>query len=363
MSVIVILIFVVVALWASDALLLRGADLSAYDKAPDPDAVVSFPGHEGPSDGHWEAVAEIEKFGLLATGLGGRQRLNLIRDYMDGQGRKRQYTATITAVDAGGVPAEWVQAPGAASDRRVLYLHGGAFIAGSPLSHRNITSRFAEISGAAVLAIDYRLMPEHHRRDGIEDCRTAYRWILHNGPDGAEPVSHLVIAGDSAGGNLCLSLAAWVRDNGLRQADAVVALSPTVDSTFTSPSIVRNVKSDVMLGPLFRILLKIPAWMRRWHFVWENRFAPANPVVSPVFGDLSGLPPTLIQVSEAEMLLDDARRYVNKAQAAGTRAIVQSWGHMLHVWQMFYPEVREAGEAWDEIRRFLESTHPVPNFR
>jgi epsilon-lactone hydrolase len=140
----------------------------------------------------------------------------------------------------------------------------------------------------------------------------------------------------------------------------VVALSPTVDSTFTSPSIVRNVKSDVMLGPLFRILLKIPAWIRRWHFVWESRFAPANPVVSPVFGDLSGLPPTLIQVSEAEMLLDDARRYVNKARAAGTRAIVQSWGHMLHVWQMFYPEVREAGEAWDEIRRFLESTHPAP---
>ncbi|MGH8035827.1 MAG: alpha/beta hydrolase, partial [Lysobacterales bacterium] len=80
---------------------------------------------------------------------------------------------------------------------------------------------------------------------------------------------------------------------------------------------------------------------------------------SPVFGNLSGLPPTLIQVSEAEMLLDDARRYVNKARAAGTRALMQSWGHMLHVWHIFYPEVREAGEAWDEIVRFLDSTRRV----
>jgi acetyl esterase/lipase len=129
-----------------------------------------------------------------------------------------------------------------------------------------------------------------------------------------------------------------------------------VDATFTSPSIVSNVKSDVMLGPLFSVLLRIPATIRRWFFVLENRFNPADPVVSPVFGDLSGLPPTLIQVSEAEMLFDDARRYVNKARAGGTRAVVQSWAHMLHVWHIFYPEVREAEEAWEEIRKFVDST-------
>jgi acetyl esterase/lipase len=90
--------------------------------------------------------------------------------------------------------------------------------------------------------------------------------------------------------------------------------------------------------------------------VFENRIHPANPLVSPIFGDLSNLPPTLIQVSSAEMLEDDACRYVRKARVSGTHAIAQSWPHMMHVWQIFYPEVTEAGEAWDEIGKFVDST-------
>ena len=109
-----------------------------------------------------------------------------------------------------------------------------------------------------------------------------------------------------------------------------------------------------MLGPLFAILLKIPRSVRAWLYVLEFRFNPANPVVSPVFGDLSNLPPTLIQVSEAEMLLDDARRYVRKARASGSPALAQSWPHMLHVWQIFYPEVPEAGQALREVALFLQ---------
>jgi acetyl esterase/lipase len=298
----------------------------------------------------------VEQFGLQTRGLSGRQRLERVRRYMDQLGRGRTYNCTFSPADAGGVPAEWVRAPGTDSTRRVLFLHGGAFFAGSPVSHRNITTQFAERTGAAVLAIDYRLMPEHLRIDGIEDCRTAYRWILENGPEGLQPISHLVVSGDSAGGNLALSLTAWVRDQGLRQPDAVVALSPIVDSTLSSPSIVSNAESDVMLGPMFKLLKRTPPWIRRWVFLLANRINPANPLVSPVFGNLSGLPPTLIQVSEVEMLQDDAHRYVNKARSAGTHAVVQSWGHMMHVWHIFYPEVREAGEAWDEIVRFLDST-------
>ena len=138
--------------------------------------------------------------------------------------------------------------------------------------------------------------------------------------------------------------------------DAVVAFSPTVDGTFSSPSIAANIETDVMLGPLFSMLLRIPPTIRRWFNLLEARIHPANPVVSPIFADLSNLPPTLIQVSEAEMLLDDARRYVFKARAGGSRAVVQSWAHMLHVWQLFYPEATEAGDAWEEVRKFVEST-------
>ena len=356
MTLIVILVLVPTALWVASVLFFSGEDLSPYDVPGAPGAAVSFPGHEGPSDGHWEAVAAVQQFGLQTRGLSGRRRIEAMRRYLEQQGRGRDYACTFTPADAGGVPAEWVRAPGADSSRRVLYIHGGAFFAGSPVSHRNITNQFAERTGASVLAIDYRLMPEHRRSAGIEDCRTAYRWILGNGPDGAQPLEHLVVSGDSAGGNLSLSLVAWLRDQGLRLPDAVVVISPIVDSTFSSPSILRNLEHDVMLGPMFKLLLGMPGWIRRWMFLLGNRFNPANPVVSPVFGDLSGLPPTLIQVSEVEALLDDARRYVNKASAAGTRAVVQSWGHMMHVWHFFYPEVREAGEAWDEIVRFVDAT-------
>ncbi len=136
------------------------------------------------------------------------------------------YQAKFIPANAGGVPAEWVIAPGADSDRRVLYIHGGGFVTGSPQSHRTITSKFSEVSGCAVLAIDYRLMPEHHHSDCVEDCRTAYRWILGNGPDGAGEIRQLFIGGDSAGGNLCLSLIAWIRDKKLRAPEAAVALSP-----------------------------------------------------------------------------------------------------------------------------------------
>jgi len=356
MSTLIFIIAVIVIFWAIGALYLKGPDLSMYDTDVDAGAVRSFSAPSGPSKGHWEMVAEVQKFGNEAASLGRQERLTLIRRYMDEQGAKREYDSEFRPVDAGGVAAEWVLAPGADGNRRVLYIHGGAFIAGSPLSHRNITTRFSELTGAAVLAIDYRLMPEHGRLDSLEDCKTAYRWILENGPDGKHPPDHLVVSGDSAGGNLSLALSAWVRDQGLRAPDAVVGLSPLADSTFSGPSIAENLESDVMLGPLFALLQRIPTFIGRWFFVLQNRVRPADPVVSPVFGDLSNLPPTLIQVSAAEMLRDDAYRYVRKARASGTRAEAQSWAHMLHVWHIFYPEVTEAVEAWDEIGKFVDST-------
>ena len=356
MQFLIFIISVIVIFWAIGAFYLKGPDLSRYDGPPDGEAVRSFPGLDGPSAGHWEKVAEVQKFGAEAAALGQKQRLTRMRAYMDEQGAKRDYASEFSPVDAGGVPAEWVLAPGAVGNRRVLYIHGGAFIAGSPLSHHNITNRFSEITGAAVLSIDYRLMPEHGRLASLEDCKTAYRWILENGPDGPGAPEHLVVSGDSAGGNLTLALSAWVRDQGLRAPDAIVGLSPLADSTFSGPSIPENIESDFMLGPLFAPLMRMPLFLRRWLFVLQNRLHPANPAVSPVFGDLSNLPPTLIQVSEAEMLRDDAYRYVRKARASGTRAEAQGWAHMLHVWHIFYPEVTEAGEAWDEIGKFVDST-------
>ncbi len=354
MSFLIAVLLIIVALWLVAILFLRGEDLGQYDRDDDSGAVRSFAGKNGPSREHGKCVESIREFGNQARGLSKQERLHFMRRFMEEMPEGREFAGDFVPVDAGGVPAEWVLAPGADPSKRVLYFHGGAFMVGSHRSHRNITNRFSEMTGAAVLAIDYRLMPENRREDGIADCRTAYRWILENGPDGAGPPAHLVVSGDSAGGNLALSLVAWARDEDLRAADAVVAFSPSVDGAYSSPSIRSNVSSDIMLGPLFGPLLKIPQAIRAWLYLLEFRFSPANPVVSPVLGDLSNLPPTLIQVSEAEMLLDDARRYVRKARASGSPAVAQSWPHMLHVWQIFYPEVPEAEQAFQEVQLFLQ---------
>lgn len=355
MSILLTLLIIVLLLWLLGLWFRHGEDLTVYDHPVDPSASESFSSPSGPSVEHQAASAEIQAMGAQVKGISRKEMLQYTRDFMEEFPSGKEFTCEFVPVSAGGVPAEWVLAPGADPSRRVLYIHGGAFIAGSPNSHKTVTCRFSEIAGAAVLAIDYRLMPENRRMDVISDCRTAYRWILENGPDGPGPAARLFMSGDSAGGNLSLVLSSWIRDEGLRAPDAVIALSPLADSTYSGPSIRNNLLTDVMLGPLFGALLKIPKSILSWIFVLENRIRSSNPIVSPVFGDLSKLPPTLVQVSEAEMLLDDARRYVNKARAAGSPVRLQSWAGLLHVWQIFYPEVPEAREAWEKIDAFLDT--------
>ena len=351
-----------IAIWFVGARLLRGADLSPFDDAK----------AAGGEPAYWQRFSSgptlnAEHRAVLATLNGIRGEMNSVplvghvawlRTTMDTMFASHPFVARFVPVDAGGVPAEWVLAPGASSARRTLYLHGGAFIAGSPLSHRVITARFSEVTGGAVLAIDYRLLPEHRRMAGVEDCRKAYRWLLGNGPDGAQAPSAAFVAGDSAGGNLALSLIAWLRDQGLRAPDAAVVLSPTTDSTLGSPSLKRNMATDAMLGPMFAPLTRVPRSVLLWVAWIYGRVRPNDPVVSPVFGNLANLPPVLVHASEIEMLLDDCVRYVNKAVAAGSPVRLQTWNHMVHVWHIFDPVLAESRQAFDEIGKFLASVAP-----
>lgn len=350
-------LLLLLGVWLVARFYLSGPDLSALAR----DTGEHFASAQ-PSPQHLEVVASLGKMPKLLEGVSYRQRTPTLRKYMDEMFADRAFNVVFTAIDAGGVPAEWVRAPGSDGTRRLLYIHGGAWIVGSPRSHRTITSRLAELSGGVVLAIDYRLMPENRRIAGIEDCRTAYRWMLANGPDGAAPASAVFVAGDSAGGNLTLSLINWVRDQGLRAPDAAVALSPATDATMSGPSVRTNLHSDVMLGPLFGNLAKVPAALLLWGGWANTRINPRDPVVSPLFADLSRLPPVLVQASTAEMLYDDARRYVNRAQAAGSPVKLQSWDHMVHVWQIFNPQLPEANQALEEIGKFLNAAAP-PNPR
>jgi len=361
-SMVFLIFFLLLALilWAFERFYLRGSPLDEYPAPSDPDAIRVFTSSNGPGPEHEDVVRYVRQLTSRMLPLIRRNRTQEAREVINGISDGRHYSSKFVPVDADGVPAEWVLAPGSDSSRRVLYIHGGGFIMGSPKSHRTITSKFAEITGCAVLSIDYRLLPKFKHMDCVADCRTTYQWILENGPDGEETIEQLFMAGDSAGGNLVLALTAWIRDNGLRTPEAVLALSPLTDSTFSGASIHSNEATDVMLAPVLKPLKMLPRFFQSWWIALVHRIRPSDPIASPLLGDLAGLPPILVQASEAEMLLDDARRYVYKANAAGSPVKLQTWPDMVHVWQIFYPELPQAGEAWAEIESFLRA-HSASN--
>ena len=346
----------VVLIWFAGARYLRGPDLSKMDQLLAGHERLNwerFSAGESPSQEHFAVVESLAGITKELSEAPRSQHLALLRQYMNNLTAGRHFEAQFIAANAGGVPAEWVLAPGADGSLRTLYIHGGAWMMGSPLSHRVITSKFSEITRGAVLALDYRLMPENSRMEGIEDCRTAYQWMLANGPLGPQSARTVFVAGDSAGGNLTLALIAWVRDQGLRTPNAAVALSPVTDGTLGSPSLRRNVSTDAMLGPLFGKLARVPRSALLWMAYVRVGLRPSDPHLSPLFGRLSNLPPVLIHASQAEMLLDDSVRYANAAAAAGSRVRLQTWNHMVHVWHIFDPNLTEARQAFEEIRKFL----------
>lgn len=263
----------------------------------------------------------------------------------------KQDVATFGSIS---VPGEWTLVDGADTSKRILYLHGGAFTVGSPVSHRPVTSNLAKRTGCAVFAPDYRLMPENPRSASIEDSQASYRWILENGPDGPATAAKIAVGGDSAGGNLTLMLSNWARDAGLRKPDAVVGISPATDGAATGQTVRTNFETDVMLKPLIGPMLKIPHDLLLLAMWRRLGMPPSAKPISPVHDRLHDLPPTLIHVSTAEMLYDDAKRYTNKAQAAGSPVTMQSWAHMCHVWHIFDEMLPEAHHAFDEIAAFLK---------
>lgn len=301
------------------------------------------------------AMARLDATNAAAAAAPRAQRLAVKRRAFDAMFDDLALDVRLVAASASGVPGEWVLAPGADPARRMLYLHGGGLVVGSARSHRPLTARLSALFGGAVLAIDYRLLPEHKRIDSVIDSRTAYAWMLGHGPDGAAPATAVCVAGDSAGANLTLALLPWVRDSGMHAPDAAIVLSPPTDSTFASPSLRTNADSDHMLGAAAKRMLRLPRILILYIAWLQHGIRPCDPVVSPLYGDLARLPPTLIHASETEILYDDARRYASRARAAGSPVTLQSWNNTLHVWHIF-GELPETDEAFAQIGRFLAAT-------
>ena len=332
---------------------LIGENLSKYDR----DWPVTF--ETDPNSAGAKAVKAylVENFLRPAGGGSMMDKLREKRERFESNGLNRDFGVEFRddeAVFAGKtVTGEWALAKGANPDKRILYIHGGAFTVGSAISHRAMTSNLSKKTGCAVFAPNYRLMPENSRLASVEDCQYAYRWIVGNGPNGPSDLDKLAIIGDSAGGNLTLVMSQWARDNEVRAADAIVGISALTDSVYTSPSIRGNYETDLMLQPLVKPLLKIPVPVLAWLSWTKLKVRPKNPLISPVRGNLSNLPPTLLQASAHEMVFDDSVRYAAKAQESGTEAILQSWSHLCHVWHIFDEMLPEAHQALDEIAGFL----------
>lgn len=345
------LLVLALLMWLAARFVLSGRDLSQLA----PPEAEHFAGTA--SSGAAQAVrARVMALRETTARAPLRRRLAVTRQAWEALLAHQAHDATFVPVHEAGVAGEWVLAPGADPSCRLLYIHGGAYAVGSARSHRSLTTALSCLTGCAVFAVDYRLMPEHRRRASVDDCRSAWRWLLQQGPAGPQGAARLFLAGDSAGGNLALALVAWMRDAGLRAPDAVAVMSPQTDSTLASPSLRTHRHTDLLLGPAFGPLLKLPRTLLLWLLWLQLRINPSHPVVSPVFGDLSGLPPTLVQASATEMMLDDARRYAARARAAGSPVRLQIWDNQVHVWQLFHPDLPEATEALAQISQFFMET-------
>ncbi len=340
-------VFVALSLVFYTFIFLRGEDLTRFDSYIMPRPARNASPELG------AALRRMTQVSDLMRGKSGKERLLAMRESLDSIGGDRDFGVSFHSVEGPAVRGEWVLAPGVDPARRLLYIHGGAYMMGSPTSHRAITSRLSSALGVAVFSLDYRLMPEHGRQAGIEDCREAWRWLQQQGPEAACDASFLAISGDSAGGNLTLSLLGWIKRHRLRQPDCAIALSPVTDALLNSPSLRSNIATDAMLGPQFGKLAQIPIPLLWWAGLVSAKRNPGHPDISPTRGDLSGLPPVLIQASESEMLVDDSRRYAAKALASGSPVELQLWPHMPHVWQIFDGELPEAEEAFQRIAEFV----------
>jgi acetyl esterase/lipase len=238
-----------------------------------------------------------------------------------------------------GVSALWVEVPDSELDRAVLYLHGGGYVVGNILSHQELAARIARAAKARVLVLDYRLAPESPYPAAVSDAAGAYQFLLDAG---LEP-SRLTIAGDSAGGGLTVATLLALRERGLPLPGAAVVLSPWADLTHSGESITTKAVEEPVLTL---------ENLRLWAGLYAGDADLADPMISPVNADLSGLPPLLVQVGTAEVLLSDAERLVEKVRTAGGTVEYQPEDGLFHCYQLF-PLYPEAHDAVDRIGEFI----------
>jgi acetyl esterase/lipase len=248
---------------------------------------------------------------------------------------------TLTAVDIDGVPGEWSIAPGSDASRVLLFFHGGGYCSGSIRSHRRMVTEAGRAAGVRTLAVGYRLAPEHPFPAAFDDAMTAWRFLRNEGV----AAKHIAIGGDSAGGGLTVVLINRLRDVGDEQPACAWLVSPWTDLTMSGSTLATKDAVDPLihkgyLGELADAYL--PAGLDR-----------KDPRVSPLYSDLKGLPPTLIQVGSDETLLDDAVRLAAAAGAADVAVTLEIWPHMIHAWPLWNAHLEAGRRALASAGSFM----------
>jgi monoterpene epsilon-lactone hydrolase len=247
----------------------------------------------------------------------------------------------LEQVDLGGVPGEWSTAPGSSASGALLFLHGGGYCSGSILSHRRLVTEAGRAAGCRTLAVAYRLAPEHPYPAALVDALTAWRFLRRQGI----AAKNIAVGGDSAGGGLTAALLTSLRDDHEELPGCVWLMSPWTDLTMSGSTLATKDAVDPIihkgyLGELADAYLP-PTISRK------------DPKVSPLYANLRGLPPMLIQVGSAETLLDDAIRFAGAAGAADVSVTLEIWPHMIHAWPLWNAHLEPGRQALAKAGAFI----------
>lgn len=268
------------------------------------------------------------------------------RKIMDGNAEQFPVPAgvAIRRADLGGLGAEWAIPDGltdeAGAGNTLLYFHGGGYVVGSTISHRHIVSRIALAAKARVLSVDYALAPENPFPAAVKDAVKAYRWLLDQG----QKPEQIALAGDSAGGGLAAATLLAAREEGLPLPAGAALISPWSDLTCATGSYETRAQADPMITP---------EGIRELANIYLTGADPRDPLASPNFGNLAGLPPLLIQVGDDEVLLDDSRNLAARAREAGVDVDLEVAPDMFHVWHAFYQMFTPGEEAIERMGSWL----------
>jgi acetyl esterase/lipase len=227
--------------------------------------------------------------------------------------------------------------------RILFYIHGGGFTAGSAAAYRGLSSHLSAATGCRVLAVDYRWAPEEPFPAALDDCVAGYRWLVTAG--GAAP-RNVVLAGDSAGGNLVVAMLLALKQDGEELPAAGVCLSPIFDLALTGDSVVSRAGRDPMI---------LASSLQMCSAAYRGNSDPTNPLMSPLYGDLAGVPPLLLQCGSEEMLRDDSVRLAAKAKAAGVDVTFEEWDEMVHVWHLFADRLTDGRKALARVGEFVRT--------